>query len=237
MKMLKISLTLSLAFVVMSALCAWTSSCGTKLHRSAIAADSIANSLKTAADLNGQLYATGQISLAERQQIATGIVQATLANDVLIAQLTQAEANGGQVNSASLVAAFSAFTTQLDGLETNGVLHLKSAKAQAWFATILNSIKASVAILHASIASQKSQNRMPLQWPAAIGMLAFAVPILDADEIAKLIALATAAFGDGAALVAKLIAMKGKADTELLADATKQDAAARDEATEQEGAS
>jgi hypothetical protein len=224
-----------LGFAAMTALCAWTSSCGSSLHKSAVAADSIANSLKTAADLDAQLYASGQISLLERQQMATYIDQATQANDVLIAQLTQAEASGAQPNAASLVAAFGAFSAQLQTLETNGVLHLKSAQAQAQFETILNSVKASVAIIQIEVGSQ-SRNRMPLRLPFGGGIVAFAGLALTPDEIAALIGLATAAFGDGAALVSKLIGMKGQADAALLADATAEDDAARTEAKAEEAA-
>lgn len=223
-----------IAGVAMTVMCGWTGSCGTPLHKSAVAADAIASSLKTAADLNRSLFESGQITLGERQQIAELIVQTTQANDVLVAQLTAAEANGGATDPASLIAAFGQFTTQLSQLEADGVLHLKSPTAQAGFETILNAIKGSVATLQIQIGTGGSSTPAPT--PKSPGMFILSALVLTPEEIALLISLATAAFGDGAALVEKLLAMKGEADTALLADATTQDAAARAEAQEDEAA-
>jgi hypothetical protein len=232
----RVSLLLALAFVVMTGLCAWTSSCGTALHKSVTAADSIANSLKTAADLNHSLYATGQISIQERQQVATLIDQATQANDLLVQQLTAAEASGGAVNTAAIVQAFNSFLTQLNGLEANGVLHLKSPAAQASFETIITAIRSEVTVIQSLIGSTTSRNQGPPRCPQSTGFLAFAAMALTPDEIAALIALATSALGEGAALVQKLIAMKGESDATMLADATTEDAAARTEAKADEAA-
>jgi hypothetical protein len=232
----RVSFVFVLAFAFMTGLCAWTSSCGTAQHKAAVAADSIANSLKTAADLNHSLAATGQITVAERQQVATLIDQASQANDVLVAQLTTAEANQGPVNTASILAAFSKFTDSLNTLEANGVLHLKSTTAQASFETIITAIRVETTILQAQIGSSTSRNQNPPRSPLNGGILSFAALALTPEEIAALITLATEAFGEGASLVQKLIGMKGKADTALLADAATEDAAARKEAQADEAA-
>jgi hypothetical protein len=232
----RVSLLLALAFVVMTGLCAWTSSCGTALHKSALAADSIANSLKMAADLDHSLYATGQISLPERQQVATLIDQATQANDVLVQQLTAAEANGGAVNTAVIVQAFNNFLVQLNGLEANGVLHLKSPAAQVQFETIIAAIRSEVTVIQGLIGSSTSRNQGPPRCPQSTGFLAFAALALTPEEIGALIALAGQAFCEGAALLQKLMAMKAESDAALLADATTEDAAARTEAKADETA-
>jgi hypothetical protein len=232
----RVSLVLALALVTMTGLCAWTSSCGTALHKSAVAADSIANSLKTAADLNHSLYATGQISLPERQQVATLIDQATQANDVLVQQLTAAKASGGTVNTATIVQTFNTFLTQLNGLEANGVLHLKSTTAQTQFETIISAIRTEVTVLQTIIGSSTSRNQSPPRSPQNGGFLIFAALALTPEEIAALIALATEVFGEGAALVQKLLAMQGETDAALLADATTEDAAARTQAQADEAA-
>ena len=67
-------------------------------------------------------------------------------------------------------------------------------------------------------------------------MLIFAALMLTPQEIEELIALSISVVGEGAALVQKLMAMKGEADAALLADATAEDAAARAVAQADEGA-
>ncbi len=231
-QMARIGLLTLLACVALTALCGWTSSCGTAIHKASVSADSIAASLHTAADLNHSLQATGQISIEERQQVATLIDQATQANDVLVLQLKEAQAQGGQVTNASVMSAFSNFLTRLDALEKNGVLHLKSASAQAQFTTILAAVKTEVQILQSLIANSSGSNRSPQR----DGYLAFAALALTPEELEALIALALTTLGEGAALVQKLIAMKGESDPKLLEDALSEDAAARTQAQADESA-
>lgn len=228
----RVSLLTVLALATVTALCGWTSSCGTPTHKAAVAADSIANSLKTAADLNHSLYASGQITLDERQQMATLIDQSTQANDVLVAQLSQAVANGGTVTASSVVQSFNTFLTQLNALEANGVLHLKSADAQAKFEVVIGAIKLQVQVLQAIINVTGSSNRSPVGG----SYLAFAALALTPEELETLISLALAAFGAGVPLVQKLSAMKSETDVQLLADAATQDLAARTEAKADEAA-
>jgi hypothetical protein len=236
LRRLRIGLLALLACAAFTMLCAWTGGCGTDLHKAAVATDSIANSLKTAADLNHSLYATGQIDLAERQQVATLIDQVTQANDAVVAQLIQAEASGGTVNAATVVSAFDKFLDQLNILENNGVLHLKSAAAQAQFEVVLTAVKTEVAILKGLMGLPTASNhRLPLPGGGG-GMLAFAALALTPEEIETLVALAISALGAGASLVEKLLAMKGETDTQLLADAATQDAAARKQAQADEAA-
>lgn len=217
------------AFTLM---CGWTSSCG-NLHKAAVAADSIAASLHTAADLNHTLYATGQITLEERQQVATYIDQATQANDMFVNDLKDASANGTPLTAASITQAFNKFLTQLDVLEKNGVLHLKSADAQRQFEVILAAVKTEVQIIQAIIAANSTgQNRSP----GSGGAMLFAAVALTPEELEALIALALTAFGEGAALVTKLMNMKNETDAALLADALKEDQAAREQAQADEGA-
>jgi len=232
--LLRMTLLTGVAFLVMTALCAWTSSCGTATHKASVAADSIANSLKTAADLNHTLYTSGQISLEERQQVATLIDQATQANDVLVAQLSASVANGSSPNTQTILAAFQKLLTQIDALEANGVLHLKSTDAQTQFKQVTAAIRIQITVLQAVLAVTTSSNRSPAM-PGGSGMI-YGAAAITAEELESLIALALTAFGEGAALVQKLIAMKGKTDVELLADAATQNLAARTQAQADEKA-
>jgi hypothetical protein len=226
----RLSMVCVVAVAAMVVMCGWTGGCGTDLHKGTVAADSIANSLKTAADLNHSLAVSGQITVAERQQVALLIDQAAQANGVLVAQLKAAEASGGTVNTATVLAAFNTFLGQLNTLEANGVLHLKSTAAQAQFETVINAIRTEVTVLQTVIGSSTSQNRSPARSPNHGGYLAFAALALTPDEIAALIALATEVLGEGAALVQKLLAMKSESDAALLADAATEDAAAETQA-------
>ena len=211
----------------------WAGGCGTTLHKSAVAADSIASSLKTAADINQTLYTSSQISLEERQQVAALIYQAAEANQAFVVQLTLAEKNGGQVNQANVLSAFNTFLIQLKSLEQDGVLHLKSPQAQTAFSAVLASIQASVAILEVELgATGTSRNQA-----APLGLLSLSLLVLTPTEIGELITLATSVIGEGAALVKKLIAMKGEADAKLMADAAAENSEAMTEAKAEEGAS
>ncbi len=226
---LRIGFLTVMACVALTMLCGWAGGCGTDYHKATVAADSIAASLKTAADLNHSLAASGQISVEERQQVAALIIQASLANDALVADLKAAQTNGTPLTAASIAADFQAFLTQIDGLEKNGVLHLKSTAAQTQFESILTAIKTEVQVLQAVITLTSGRNQAPRS-PQSGGYLIFAALALTPEEIEALIGLAISTFGEGAALVAKLTAMKGETDAALLADAAAEDAAARTEA-------
>ena len=232
---LRIGFLTIMAFAVLTVTCGWTSSCGTAQHKAVVAADSIASSLHTAADLNHSLYSSGQITLEERQQVAVLIDQSSQANDVLVNQLQTINNNGGTVTAASVVQALNTFLTQLDALEANGVLHLKSTSAQAKFEVVIAAVKAQVQILQAVIGTNTGQKQTPGPIPSGTGLLMCAALVLTPEELETLIALALTALGEGAVLVKKLMAMKSETDAELLADALTENAAARTQAKADEG--
>jgi len=203
--------------------------CGSDLHKASVAADTIANSLVTVENVNHQVAADGLESTAERAAIAQYVDQVTQANDAFIVQIKAAEAAqtaGQTVSTASLVSAFNLLVTQVNALNANGVLHLSSTSAQAEFTTVMAAIQSQLAILKALTTLQTSTTSRLLHGaPPAAMAGAFTL-----EELDTLIALATTALGAGASLVEKLLGMKGETDTELLADATTEDAAARTEA-------
>lgn len=222
-----------LAAVGVTAVCMMGASggCGSDLHKAALAADTIANSLNSAAQINHTVYAQGQESEAERIAVATVIDQATQANDAFIAQLQLAQANGSTVTADTVIAAFQTLSTQLDNLNQNGVLHLKNPQAQAAFSAIMQTLTGELSILQSILKANTTSSRGS---PAA-PLTGFAVA-LTAEEIDLLIGLAITAFGEGAELVQKLIGMKGETDAELLTDASEQDAEARKQAQADEQA-
>lgn len=215
------------SFIIMGA----SGGCGSDLHKASVAADSLANSLNTAAGVNHQLIASGQESAAEGEAVAKYIDAAAKANDTFIAEISSAEQTGAQVNAASLVSAFGTVTAAIQTLQSQGVLGLKSPAAQAAFQGVVSAINAQIAILQGLISTSTADNRgAPLKRNAPLLSIA-----LTAEEIETLIGLVSTALGAGVPLVEKLLAMKGETDATLLSDATAQDATAEKQAEADEG--
>jgi NAD(P)H-dependent flavin oxidoreductase YrpB (nitropropane dioxygenase family) len=195
--------------------------CESSLHKSSIAAGSIAASLHEASVLNH----TNTVETPEnRKLVADLIVEAAVANDSFIGVLSSAEKNGGKVDWTIAAATFSRLTAQIDQLNQQGLLHIKNADTQAQFETIISAIRVEIAVIQALIPPQATvsipaQNRPPGNRPYA----PLAAITLTATEIEELIALAIAA---GSALVPKLLSLRGKSDAEILAAAAEDDAAA-----------
>jgi hypothetical protein len=199
---------------------------GTAVHQSSLAAASIGASLQTAATTNHQLIQAGEESAQEGALVASYIDQAAKANDAFTKTVQSLPNSGSQLTSAQAITAFNTLLAQISTLQSQGVLHLKSTKAQTAFATIMTSIQAQIAIVQAVIAANSSS--MPRHGPnpfiPAAPLLGLA---LTAEEIEELIALAIAA---GSALVTKLESLRGESDPQLQASALASDAAAEQQA-------
>jgi hypothetical protein len=190
--------------------------CGSRVHKASVASGAIAASLHTAASINH----TNQLETPEeRAQIANYIAQAATANETLVGVLQAATKNGGQIDTATALAALDRLTTQFEQLSDQGILHIKNPQAQANFDLTISSIKAQIAILQGLIDGPTSENHKPGKHPYAP---LFAVVFTPA-EIEELIALAIAA---GSALIPKLMALRGKDDAEILAAASDDNKAA-----------
>jgi hypothetical protein len=199
---------------------------GTAAHQSSLAAASIGASLQTAATTNHQLIQAGEETPEEGALIANYIDQVAKANDAFTKTVQALPDSGSQLTSAQAIAAFNTLLTQINTLQSRGVLHLKSTKAQTAFTTIMTSIQAQVAIVQAVIAANSSG--MPRHGPSPfIPGLPLLGVALTAEEIEELIALAVAA---GSALVTKLVALRGETDPQLQASALASDAAAEAQA-------
>lgn len=192
--------------------------CGSNLHKATVASGSIAATLHSAAVAN---HNDAFESDAERAQIATYIMDAAAANDNLLGVLNAAQNNGGKIDAATALAAFSRLSQEIDQLNQQGLLHLKSAQAQADYAVFMSSIQAQIAILegiYGSPATNSSQNHPPHRNYAPI----FAIT-LTTTEIEELIALALSV---GSALVPKLMQLRHESDPQILAAAEEDDKAA-----------
>lgn len=192
--------------------------CGSNLHKAIVASGSIAATLHSAAVANhNDVFESDE----ERAQVAGYILEAAAANDNFIGVLNVAQNNGGKIDAVTAIQAFTALSVQIDRLNEQGVLHLKSAKAQADFAVLMSSIQAQIAILKAIYggpAMNSSQNHPP---HGNYGPL-FAIT-LSSTEIEELIAIALSV---GSALVPKLMQLRHESDPEILAAAEEDDKAA-----------
>jgi len=208
--------------VVMLALVAftlWGCPQSTPLHKASVAADSIGSALNTAAQIN---HEDTLETVADRAALATYIDGLAKLNDAFVAQLKTAEANNGTVTAAQIVSAFTALNTQAQNLQSQGLLHLKSASAISQFKTVTSTIQSLLTTIQALMPAVTSSNRAPVhKLPFALAVLA-----LTPEEITALLALLIPLGEQAVALVEKLTAMKGETDAQLQADALAQDAAA-----------
>jgi len=192
--------------------------CGSNLHKATVAAGSIAATLHSAAVAN---HTNAFETDDERKLVANYIAQAAAANDNLVAILEDAQMNGGKVDNAAVIEAFTKLSVEVVQWNEQGILHLKSAQAQADFAIFMSSVQAQLAILQTiyGTPSGTSRNRLPFHHP--VGPL-FAIT-LTSTEIEELIALAISV---GSALVPKLLQLRGESDPQILAAAEEDDKAA-----------
>jgi hypothetical protein len=213
----KVMLVLLAAGVALT-LCGCPSSTSA-VHKASVAAASIGSSLESAATVNHQMLQAGEESAAEASEVAAYIQQAAEANDAFTKTIASLPSTGGQITAQQALAAFATLQTQIATLNQQGVLHLKSQKAQAAFAGIMTTIQGSMAAIEVVIAVQSSR--------AGVGLIAFAAVALTPEEIEELISLALAA---GSALVSKLMQLRGQTDAQLQSTALASDAAAEQQA-------
>jgi hypothetical protein len=192
------------------------------VHKASVAAASIGDSLQSAATVNHQMIQAGEESAQEGAQVAGYIDQAAKANDAFVKVLQATPDSGTTLTAQQVLSAFSVLQVQIATLNSQGVLHLKSAKAQQAFASAMATIQASIAAIEVVVAATSSQNHRP--WPASYPLLGLA---LTPVEIEELIALAIAA---GSSLVSKLVQLRGETDSQLQATALAGDAAAEQQA-------
>ena len=192
----------------------------TAVHKASVAAASIGVSLQTAATTNHQMIQAGEESATEGALVAGYIDQAAKANDAFSRVLAATPDTGSKLTAQQVLDAFNVLQQQIAILNTQGVLHLKSAKAQQAFASVMLSIQGSIAAVELVIAANQPQSSIPKSLP----LLAIA---LTPAEIEELIALALAA---GSALVTKLESLRGQTDAQLQASALASDAAAEEQA-------
>jgi hypothetical protein len=214
----KVSVRLLFVFLLGLSCMAASGGCS-DIHKASVAAGSIAASLNTAAQIN---HDDPNILPDERKQNANYIVQATSANDKFVKVLQQIQANGGNLSASDVVQDLKDLNAQIDQLNDQGILHLKSPEAQTAFSVTMSGIKAALATLNnlANVPAKTSSTGN--SHVAGAGIMLAAVTLTPA-EIDVLIALAAEA---AAELVPKLVALKGETDAQILDGAAADNASA-----------
>lgn len=219
---------LPLLIVAMCVGTLWLTGCPqtTAVHKCSVAAADIGAGLNAAATVNHQMLAAGEESQEEAATVATYIDQAAKTNDAFVKSLQALPAQGTQLTDAGAIALFNTLVQQVNTLNQEGVLRLKSAKAQTAFAGVMSSIEVSEAAVEAVLIAAPSAQRRghPLTPAPAVPLLALALTPAEIDE---LISLAIAA---GSALASKLISLRGETDPQLQNSALTADAAAEAQA-------
>lgn len=192
----------------------------TAVHKASVSAASIGESLQTAATVNHQMIQAGEETTAEGALVASYIDQAAKANDAFVKVLEATPDTGKPITAQQVLTAFNTLQQQIATLNSQGVLHLKSTKAQQAFASVMLSIQGSIAGIEVAIATTNS--RIPLAPGLPILCL-----VLTPEEIEELIALALAA---GSSLATKLMQLRGQTDAQLQSSALAADAAAEQQA-------
>jgi hypothetical protein len=216
--MKRLAVLTAIIFCVVAAMTGCPSS--TAIHKASVSAASIGDSLQTAATVNHQMIQAGEETTAEGALVASYIDQAAKANDAFVKVLQATPDTGKPITAQQVLTAFNTLQQQIAMLNSQGVLHLKSAKAQEAFATVMTSIQTSIAAVELVIAANSSHN------PILPGLPLLCL-VLTPAEIEELIALAIAA---GSALVTKLETLRGQTDAQLQNTALAADAAAEQQA-------
>jgi hypothetical protein len=128
----------------------WTSggcSSASGLHKAAAAADVIGSSLQTAEGINHDAETQGVESIAERDAVASYILQAAQANYAFVSAINSAEQSGTTTVPQSVVSAFNILVAQVNTLNSEGVLQLKSATAQKNFQIVISTLQSEVATI------------------------------------------------------------------------------------------
>lgn len=224
------------AFAAMSGIAIMGASggCGSDLHKAAVASDSIASSLNTAAQINHTLIVNKELSAEQGSAVAGYIDKFAKDNQLFVSQIEQAEASGGVLNTSTILAQFQALITDAQTLNSQGGTFIKNTSSAEAFNDVLASIQAEITVLQTLFGGTTTSSRGSPHPFAPAGALAFAAIALTPEEIEEILGIIIPVVGEGANLVLKLIGMKGESDTTLLNDATTQDQAAEKQAESDE---
>jgi hypothetical protein len=195
---------------------------GSDLHKANRAAKQVADDLHEFEAIVEQQYSVGQLDKEEARALAQWASDSSLANDAFVAKIKGLSTLNSS-NSALVVGWFNDLVGQIDKLNDQGVLHIKSATAKAKFDLIYQSIQTGLTTLQGLLAGLGAQ-------PSHSGLPDPALPVQRAGLDAAGIATLLMAFNGIAKLILQARSDGSLTDEQLQQGALDEDADTRNHA-------
>ena len=119
------------------------------LRNAAVAADTIAGSIKELRTAKNQLASQNKISKEENKKLTTLLLRLNTADKALVNRLKSMNAMPDAAGKQQLLTMFNELTAALDDANNNGVLGLQNEEARTTLTVTINTIRASLAIIAA----------------------------------------------------------------------------------------
>ena len=119
------------------------------LRNAAVAADTIAGSIKELRTAKNKLADQNKISKEENKKLTTLLLRLNTADKALVNRLKSMNAMPDATQKQQLLAMFNELTAAVDDANNNGVLGLQNEEARTALTVTINAIKASLAIIAA----------------------------------------------------------------------------------------
>ena len=122
------------------------------------AADAIAKSLGELNNVKRELARQGKISSAEELKLTQQLLRLNAADKAVVNRLKSMSAAPTSADRSQFMSLFGELTSALDDLNTNGVLGLGDADARSRLATVVATLKSSVAIIQSFVDANANSN-------------------------------------------------------------------------------
>jgi hypothetical protein len=123
------------------------------LRKAAVAADTIAGSIKELRTAKNQLASQNKITTDENKKLTTLLLRLNTADKALVNRLKSMNAMPDATQKQQLLAMFNELTAAVDDANNNGVLGLQNEEAKTTLTVTVNAIRASLAIIAAVAAN------------------------------------------------------------------------------------
>jgi hypothetical protein len=117
------------------------------LRNAAVAADTIAGSIKELRTAKNQLAGQSKITTDENRKLTTLLLRLNTADKALVNRLKSMTAAPDATQKQQLFAMFNELTAAVDDANTNGVLGIQNEEARTRLTTIVAAMRASLAII------------------------------------------------------------------------------------------
>ena len=119
------------------------------LRNAARAADTIAGSIKELRTAKNQLASRDKITRDENRKLTTLLLRLNTADKALVNRLKSMNAMPDATQKQQLLSMFNELTAAVDDANTNGVLGLQNEEARTRLTTVINAMRASLAVIAA----------------------------------------------------------------------------------------